>query len=288
MSIEPIQNPLFDDPLGITLKNTRLRKDMSIESVARQMRLPVAVIDAMEREAWQKLGAPIYVKSYLSSYLKLLELPESLATTLGSQRAEANLVTMAAVSNVQRTLHRSWRRIIYMVMTGVLVGSVAMLALHLQSRSPSSETATVLAAPIDLAATAVADATAAPPAMDVDTTAIDLVPAGTAQLPQPETIAASLSPLPATSNPADLVLYFRGESWVDIVDSSGRSIERGMVAIGAERRYAPGSVSRLTLGNASMIDVLQSGQSIDLGPYLSEDVARFGLSSDGRITAPGG
>ncbi len=97
-----------------------------------------------------------------------------------------------------------------------------------------------------------------------------------------------MAPMPAEGGQLDLVLRFRGESWVDIIDGKGDRIERGMVAIGAERRYPPGSISRLTLGNASMVDVLQGGNPVNLGAYLSEDVARFGVSSDGRVTAPGG
>ena len=290
MTTEPIQNPLFDDPLGITLKHARQRKELSIEAAARQLRLPVAVVDAMEREAWQTLGAPIYVKSYLGSYLKLLGLPESMVSDVRTQRTDPSLVAMTPVSKVQRTLHRSWRRISYMVMTGVLVGSVAMLAVHLQSRGAGSAEPISLGAPLDIAATASSDPrnAAVQESFAPGVAAGDDMAAVDVQAPPPAAVAASLAPLPAVDGQAGLFLRFRGESWVDIIDGNGQRIERGMVAIGTEKSFPVGSISRLTLGNASMVDVLQGGNPVDLGPYLSEDVARFGVSSDGRVTAPGG
>lgn len=290
MSIEPIQNPLFDEPLGITLKHTRQRKELSVEAVARQLKLPVAVIEAMEKEAWQSLGAPIYVKSYLDGYLKLLGLPAALAGNVRATRSEPALVAMAPSSKVQRSLDRSWRRIVYMVMTGVLVGSVAMLAVHLQGLVAPVEPIS-LGTPLDLeAATAdVAIPSSGAPGIDAastNTTGNTADPAaGVESAATP--IAASLAPLPATA-PAALVLRFRGESWVDIVDASGASLERGMVLAGAELSYPAGAVARLTLGNASMVDVLKDGQPVDLAPYSSENVARFEVSSEGRISAPGG
>lgn len=303
MSMEPIQNPLFDDPLGITLKHARQRKELTVEAVARQLRLPSAVIEAMEREAWQTLGAPIYVKSYLGSYLKLLGLPETLAANVRSPRVEASLVTMAPTGNIQRTLDRSWRRIIYMVMTGVLVGSVAMLAIHLQSRAGPVESIS-LGAPLDADTLPEMDTTQSAP-LPVPA-ATEIAPTGANGVTDPTPaestnagptdanaapatpVAASLAPLPVASDKVGLVLRFHGESWVDIVDAKGQRLERGMVEIGAERRYAPGAVSRITLGNASMIEVLMQGQAVDLRPYSTENVARFGVSSEGRISAPGG
>ena len=287
MTTEPIQNPLFDDPLGITLKHARLRKDLSIEAAARQLRLPIAVIEAMEREAWQTLGAPVYAKSYLGSYLKLLGLPETLVDNLRNKSSEPGLVTMVPGGKIQRTLDRSWRRIIYMVMTGVLVGSVAMLAVHLQSSAPPAQSIS-LGAPLDIGAGA------EPVGADVDipnqpailaaAEASTIEPAQEAPAPP---LVASMAPLPLASEQSGLVLDFRGDSWVDILDGAGQSIERGVVPGGTQRRYPAGSVSRLTLGNAAMVDVREHGQPVDLAPYVSENVARFGVSSEGRISAPG-
>ena len=42
----------------------------------------------------------------------------------------------------------------------------------------------------------------------------------------------SSSPAEPAPSSEDLVLRFRGESWVDVVDQAGAPIERGLVAAG--------------------------------------------------------
>ncbi|HEX5693484.1 MAG TPA: helix-turn-helix transcriptional regulator, partial [Arenimonas sp.] len=79
MSTEGRQDVLFEEPIGLRLRAAREKNGLSQEQAGHQLRLPVAIIDAMEREDWSRLGAQIYVRSYLGSYLRLLGLPAELA-----------------------------------------------------------------------------------------------------------------------------------------------------------------------------------------------------------------
>lgn len=81
-------------------------------------------------------------------------------------------------------------------------------------------------------------------------------------------------------------MNFLGESWVEVLDTRGMRIERGLVAAGEERRYAPGQVGSVTIGNADAVEVRVAGQSLDLAPYRSANVARFAVSSSGEIARP--
>ena len=99
---------------------------------------------------------------------------------------------------------------------------------------------------------------------------------------------ASLAPFTkAAAAAAGLVLRFKGESWVDVLDTQGARVERGLVEAGAERRYAAGQVARITLGNADAVDVSFAGKALDLAPYRTANVARFTVSSAGE-PAPAG
>lgn len=62
--------------LGSALRQTRLTRQLKLKDVAAQMHLPVDVLNALEEDDFDRLGAPIYVRSYLSRYAKLLGLPE--------------------------------------------------------------------------------------------------------------------------------------------------------------------------------------------------------------------
>ena len=53
----------------------------------------------------------------------------------------------------------------------------------------------------------------------------------------------------------------------------------------SERRYAAGQVARLTIGNASAVDVENLGRNVDMGGFARANVARFTVSSDGSLVA---
>jgi cytoskeleton protein RodZ len=78
-------------------------------------------------------------------------------------------------------------------------------------------------------------------------------------------------------------LRFRAESWVDLVDLSGTHVERGIVPAGSELRYSKGQLAQVTLGDADAVDVSLAGAPLDLAPFRDAKVARFTVSSDGRI-----
>ena len=98
------------------------------------------------------------------------------------------------------------------------------------------------------------------------------------------TVPAAPAPQAASD---DLVLRFTGESWIDVTDAQGQRVERGLVEAGAERRYVPGQVANITLGNADAVEVLRDGKPVDLAPYRAANVARFAVSSSGE-PAPAG
>src|SRR5690606_14842040 len=91
------------------------------------------IIEAMEREDWPRLGAPIYVRSYLGSYLRLLDLPQELLQPVVAPAPTPALVPMTSRSRLRRTLDKSLRNVVYLVMTAVLVVPVVLVARHYQN-----------------------------------------------------------------------------------------------------------------------------------------------------------
>ena len=63
--------------IGARLKSAREARRLTTESVAQQLKLDAAVIEALENDDRQHLPAPIFVQGYLRSYARLLELPAS-------------------------------------------------------------------------------------------------------------------------------------------------------------------------------------------------------------------
>ena len=276
------QESLFQDPLGVRLRLSREQAGLTIENVGAQLRLPTAIVDAMEREDWTRLGATIYVRSYVGSYLRLLGLPEALlAQATANDRAAPPLVTLATRSRMRHTLDTTLRNAVYLVMTAVLVVPVVLVAglvmardrvqdLTLEADGPAGDTRTAPSG-----AETVATTTGTPDRVPVDT------PAPVAAVAAPDPVMASMTPFANTVAADSLVLTFEDESWIDVVGPDGARIERGLVPAGELRRFEAGRVGHVTLGNADGVRVEHAGREIDLTPFRAANVARFAVSSDG-------
>jgi cytoskeleton protein RodZ len=279
---EGIQETLFADPVGLRFRHAREGKRWSRESVAQQLKLPVAVVEAIEKEDWERLGAPVYARSFLGSYARLLGLPPAIVDEAIRTRPQAApLVAMGGVPAGRRLVDRSLINLGYLAITAAIVGSVVMLAMHFQSPTGREQVLALdapagKAAPPSPPAPAPVAAATAPPVM-----------ASMAPGLSPPATAAAAPAVTATSG-TDIVLRFRDESWVEILDASGHSVERGLVAAGSERRLAASDIGRVTLGNAGAVDVLQGGRPVDLTAFRQANIARFAVSSDGKLTPPGG
>jgi cytoskeleton protein RodZ len=299
MTQDVSQEALFQDPIGLRLKQARVSQSLSITEVGQQLKLPVAIVEAMERDDWVRLGAPVYVRSYLGSYLRLVGLPETLAEQVAQSKPTPQLVPMGSRSRMRRVLDQSLRNAVYLLMTAVLVIPAVLVARHYQ-KTPAPEQLTLDTAPVFTPAAPVAapvpsDLTdkatlAAAPEGEAPAVAPASVPAGIA-----ETVEAANSPDPVMASMAPtfkrdgqgLQLSFRDESWIEVLDAQGRRVERGLVAGGDVRRYAAGQVARITLGKADAVEVSFAGKPVDMTPYRAADVARFTVSSTGQPAPPG-
>lgn len=248
MTIESFQDTLFEDPIGLRFRHAREKARWSLESAAQQLKLPVSVLDAIEREDWARLGAPIFVRSYVGSYAKLLGLPASLADDVVKGKPAPQLVAFGGTPVATRAYNRSSMNVGYLVMTILIVAAVVALALYFQSPKRS----------------------------------VTLIPLDASDA------YASMAPLEAglpAQVPGAIVIRFRGDSWVDLVDRSGVSLERGLVVAGTERRFEARQLARVTLGDATAVEVTLAGAQLDLTPFREANVARFTVSSDGRIAS---
>lgn len=283
MSSESTQEVLFQDPIGLRLRLAREKAGLSVEQVGQQLKLPVAIVQAMERDDWQRLGAPIYVRSYLGSYLRLVGLPAVIAESVAVSEPAPKLVTLGSGSRVRHALNHSVRNLVYLVMTAVLVIPVVLVARHYQSGG-RAEVLTLEPEGALVPAPAIAAAPATKPPVVVEAAPAPVV----AETTGPAPVMASMAPFQKAETAATgLLLRFNGESWIETVDATGARVERGLVASGSERRYAPGQVARITLGNADVVEVSFAGESVDLAPYRAANVARFAVSSSGE-PAPAG
>ena len=65
---------------GSRLRKAREAAGMTQEDVAGRLKMPLRVVQSLENEDWDRLGAPVFVRGQLRSYSRLLGLATS--TTL--------------------------------------------------------------------------------------------------------------------------------------------------------------------------------------------------------------
>jgi cytoskeleton protein RodZ len=257
--------------IGERLRQARVRAGISPAEAGAKLKMPTHVIEALEREDWAKIGAPVFVRGHLRSYAKLLDLPaDAIAANVAVPPAKAaELVPRTYTPRMQRVAEQTGRRLVYVLITATIAVPVWLATRsHLDGGAND-------AVPLDGAATL----TLPQPAESAD----GRMPARV----QPEPLVASIAPLPQrTQAPVaagDLSVSFSGESWVRVTAPDGSIIEQALVQPGQQRVFKSGQLGQAVLGNAQAISVQYQGRPVDLTPYIRANVARFAVSSDGSL-----
>lgn len=260
--MDPIQNPLFREPIGMTFRAKRELMDLTVEDAAKALKFGTHLIEAIEHEEWQKLGAPIYAKSYINSYIKLLGLSEDIRNEIPGMTTVPQLkaITYAKIEPTRRS--SKW------VLPVVSLIAVAALVAYLNLRQSPSE-ALSLDALVDQPVIPENQAIQAAVAIDGQSAALGPAPAKTETPPVPTKIT-------------EMLIRSNQQSWVEVRGRDGSVLFSGTLGGAAEFRQDPAKVGKITIGNASSAEVSLDGAKLDISPLIRDEVARFTLSDDGK------
>ena len=76
---------------------------------------------------------------------------------------------------------------------------------------------------------------------------------------------------------ATLLLTYQGPSWTEIRDRSGQLVVSRLIAPGSVEPVRGAPPFDIVLGNAHVVTIVYRGKSIDLSPYIRQNVARLTL-----------
>lgn len=265
---------------GTRLRQAREAAGLTLEDVGQRLRMPVQVVKSLEQEQWQKLGAPVFVRGQLRSYARLLgvDVSELLEQAQVGPVVPPTLVSHTHTPRARRIAENLGRRALYVGITAVLAVPVWFATRgHFDGVAPSPNTASLDVIPAAVPVTPAGPGSAAAAPAEVAAAPV-IKPTATPYV-------ASLAPVPraAPAAAANLDMQFSGDSWVDIAGPDGGSVEKALIKAGETRSFTPGQVARVTLGNASAVQVQQNGAIVDLTPYQRANVARFQVSSEGSV-----
>jgi cytoskeleton protein RodZ len=294
--------------IGRRLREAREARGATTQDAAAALHLPLVVIESLEAERFQQLGAAIYVRGHLRSYLRWLALPEVLVESALKQvdHEPPALRSATHVPHLRYLADRYAVRAVYVLLTlSIIVPALWVATEHANLGAPREAARSLDQAPLPLTpAAGVADATTITPSAAVAATvAAPLVPPGAPPMPaaasqaiEEHTVIASLAPfygseartspqpeLPSALEAEQWQFRFLDDSWVEIVGSDGQRLEYGIVRAGAERRYPAGAIARVALGNATAVRIARAGSEVDFERFRRANVARFAVSSEGEL-----
>lgn len=259
--------------IGERLRQARIRTGLTPSEVGSQLKMPTYSIEALEREDWARIGAPVFIRGQLRSYARLLGLPaDAIVESLSMQdTAPVELVPQTYTPRMQLVAEQTKMRLVYVVLTAAIAVPV-WLATRSHLDSAVDMVSLDADAPLVLPQQGIPSIATTPNA--------DTATAGQA----PPLVASIAPPMSQRAAPAaDLSVTFNGESWVRVSAPDGTVIEQALVQSGQQRVFKPGQIGKAVLGNAQAVSVQYRGQTIDLTPYIRANVLRFTVSSDGSL-----
>ncbi len=104
--------------IGETLRRERVRRNLELQQISRELKISVRFLDALEREAFDELPGAIFVKSFVRQYARLLGLDEDDLAAEAQRIMEpvveeppAKTHPMAAAEKVRVPPMRAWRSV---------------------------------------------------------------------------------------------------------------------------------------------------------------------------------
>lgn len=297
-----------DSTLGQRLRTARVAQGLSIEDVCERLKLPAGIVDAMEADDHERLGAAVFARGRLGNYARLVGVPMVAVDAVFARltRELPALITARSVSRVDRLTQRFARQGVYIALTAIIF-VVPVVWIANGNRLPDAPAAlnapalTALDAPsgsnhaVDVPAASIPDQRKEDQHNENEVPVVaSMAPFPGYRSPAAQTVAvaapsqnpvgqtAGNTGIPAGSgSDGTLHLHFSADSWVDVVGNDGRSLYHGMIRAGSDSSYPAGIAARVTIGNAAAVQASRNGQVLDLAPFLQAKSLHFTLSSDG-------
>ncbi|MGD9257765.1 MAG: DUF4115 domain-containing protein [Gammaproteobacteria bacterium] len=296
--IEGQQVEAFDPLPGDLLLGARRARGMSVAKVAESLNLDPSVIQALEENRFEAVGAPVFARGHLRKYARLLSLdPDDVIRAYDAMAAEpapAKLELTEAVEKVRPPA--SGNKILW------LLGGLAMVALGmvlwrilLNGDAPPSEIREEIVEAADPERRPIPPPTAvqvpekaepeAEPRPEAAAASAESAPAPAPQTSESEPAtaaqAAARSATAAVPVRRELVFTFEEDSWLDVRDGEGRRLAYELGRRGTRRTITGQAPFEIFLGNWPGVTV-----TFDGGQVPVPEAARRGKTA--RFSVPGG
>lgn len=302
---------------GGALRLAREAQGLSIQDVASKLRLGPKQIEALEADQFAKLPEPTIVRGFIRNYAKLLKInvePLLDAYIVIVPSNTQHELTVKPTTNMQVTSGEKAKpsSYIWIILAALLaLGVWLFYQNYIQKPSPTLPSASVESSsvetlggenlePLPEPALPVAERTldsqssvplTLPPANDMAPSS-STVAAPVDTVPPAAVVPNSVPPVPSVTAPvasspvapispsagmAKLEFNATQETWVNVVDASGREIYSKTIFAGSRESMDVTPPVNVTVGNAGATSLTMNGRAVDLAPHSRNNVAHVKL-----------
>ena len=261
----------------------------SVVDVARELRLSLRQVEALEADDYQRLPGAVFVRGYIRSYAHLVKLdPEPLLACAerGLLPASPAMPEMSMSAETPLPTGREFRWHKYAIVLLVLLVPLVIFEFYRDEASEAIVTwrPVMLPQPQVVAQQHPVEESVAPPAAALSAAMAEPARAEPAAM-QPEINEAEKKPVIST-RPATVEripgrplirFMFDRESWVEIQDRNGRVIFSRLNSAGTEQMVSGQPPFTLVVGNASGVRLSYNDRPVSLAPHTKVDVAHLTL-----------
>ena len=307
---------------GQKLKKARENRNLAQEDIAKELKLDLRFVKALEEGRLNELPQPVYTAGYVRAYSKLVGLqPDEIVSEYSSYQ-KASTPSKPKTKKEKEQIPSHYRAVQTDLPKSFSVGSsqnedkrkfnllISLLALvvvfaiiwHFSSKSsdvPVSETtmpgANVGSNTKDGASTTIPEGSADKKIIDLELPTPEPQPIDN-ELKQTNEQKVNLdqssegddkkiaSELAKNADElTELSLHYNKDSWVDIRDATGKSIIRRLGVAGRSHTVSGIAPFEVLLGYSPGVSIEYDGKPYDLSAYSDQRVARFVLNSDGEV-----
>jgi cytoskeleton protein RodZ len=273
--------------VGSILSAARQRQGLSVADVARQLKLGVRQIEALEADDYKHLPRITFVRGFIRNYAKLLQIDaapllkptEHLQPTPQVPEVEPGVAEIPTASRKKNT----WRSYAVFVLFAALGVMFLGFEWYREQAAPRTKQVTEVVKPPkskpQVASTAPRPASPAIQANPVNPVnqASTSNPVTSGTTAQPEEQASESKPVAQQARSGEVRLEFDEESWVEITDKNGKTIFSQLSPAGSTQTVRGYPPLLLVVGNAVGVRLTYNDKPVDLQPYIKVDVARITL-----------
>jgi|GEM_PF-1622179 len=294
------------------LRQAREKQNLAPADIAKELKLDVRFVKALEAGQLEKLPQPVYTAGYIRAYAKLVGLPpDDIVGDYASQEStsmpeivQSREKIPARYRHVDNSLPKSFsvshggqedKKSIRMFVSGLAIAVVLAIAwqVYTNMQAPDAEL------PFDTAVDSTPPDAAGPGGDGADV----VQPSGDS--PEQKTVKLAIpgqSPAAGTEAKSDITslqenaeklvsisLHYSKDSWIDVRDATGKPLIRRLGKAGGSNTVSGVPPFEVLLGYSPGVSIEYNGEPYDISRFQARPVARFVMDSNKQpvaITGP--